>query len=249
MNAVPVRHCRGYRSATYDQGPHDEPDDAAHFYTHKTQCKRCYLAYAADWRARRERQPRGIEHARSAAPRRGSVLDGAGALRAVLLRAGYTGRCTRPDPSMLAKPADQRKASFRRGFGREGPGAVRGGLCGGSSSDRSSRGRVRHRRDFLRRPRILFGPLCGPPGRRGQARGEFRCTGCVPPGVEKLLGRQFLLHGARVRADALRGAVGAAAGRYVGATLEPVPETRGCYSRRSRDSRLATTNHPSAPPR
>lgn len=89
MTGAPLRHCRGYRSATYDQGPHDEPDDDAHFYTHKTQCKRCYLAYAADWRARRETQPRGIEHARSAAPRRGSVLDGAEALRAVLLRAGY----------------------------------------------------------------------------------------------------------------------------------------------------------------
>ena len=39
----------------YRQSPHDLPNDSEHFYTHKTVCKQCYLAYAADWRAKRER--------------------------------------------------------------------------------------------------------------------------------------------------------------------------------------------------
>src|SRR4051794_15468001 len=89
MTAAPLRSCRGYKSATYDQGPHDLPNDVAHFYTHKTRCRSCHLAYAADWRAGRLPQhgsAAGRRRPRAAEP----LLDGVTALTEVLELAGYT---------------------------------------------------------------------------------------------------------------------------------------------------------------
>jgi hypothetical protein len=81
------RQCRGYRSATYDQAPHLVPDDAAHWYSHKTTCRTCYLTYAADWRAKRISSGGSTRPSRSAA--RQPVLDGVASLRDFARKAGY----------------------------------------------------------------------------------------------------------------------------------------------------------------
>jgi hypothetical protein len=80
------RYCRGYRSATYQQGPHLVPDDREHFYAGKTQCRDCYRAYARDWRAGRPVQRTVVSAPRVVRP---EVMDGASALRNLLTRAGY----------------------------------------------------------------------------------------------------------------------------------------------------------------
>ena len=77
-----LRSCRGYQGATYQQERHLVPAEA--FYVGKTQCRDCYRAYAADWRAGRRPAARG-----SAAIRRAAVLDGVSSLRTLLARAGY----------------------------------------------------------------------------------------------------------------------------------------------------------------
>lgn len=53
-----TRTCRGYTSdgsagQAYSQGPHQLEDDATNFSPGKSQCRDCYRAYAADWRAKR----------------------------------------------------------------------------------------------------------------------------------------------------------------------------------------------------
>lgn len=90
MNApTGLRHCRGYIGRNYQQPPHDVPYDLAHFYTHETECKACYLAYAADWRAKRAAsEVTSVPRASSASA--GQTLDGIEPLTEVLARAGYT---------------------------------------------------------------------------------------------------------------------------------------------------------------
>jgi hypothetical protein len=96
MSSTMLRRCRGYVSSTYRQDPHELPDDAEHFYAGKTQCRTCYLAYAADWRAGRsggQHAPRTSARASAAsslgAARREPILDGAAQLEALLRRARY----------------------------------------------------------------------------------------------------------------------------------------------------------------
>lgn len=72
------------------------PDDAEHLYAGKTQCRTCYRAYAADWRAgrsgghRTSRSATGTRSSRSInVARREPILDGAAQLEELLRRARY----------------------------------------------------------------------------------------------------------------------------------------------------------------
>lgn len=89
-----LRHCRGYRSPAYQHDPHDLPDVPGNFYGAKTQCRDCYRAYAADWRAARGTSGRsdraasrvGGVRARGLEP----VLDGLDALERLVRKAGHS---------------------------------------------------------------------------------------------------------------------------------------------------------------
>jgi nitric oxide reductase NorQ protein len=50
-----VKRCRGYEAGGL--APHDEVDDLDHFGPGKNQCRSCYAAYAADWKASRGGTP------------------------------------------------------------------------------------------------------------------------------------------------------------------------------------------------
>ena len=97
MSSLGLRRCRGYVSSTYRQDCHHYlPDDAEHFYAGKTQCRACYRAYAADWRAgrsggqRTSRPAAGTGSLRSiGVARRERILDGAAQLETLLRRAQY----------------------------------------------------------------------------------------------------------------------------------------------------------------
>lgn len=88
------RRCRGYRGESYLQEPHIVPDDASSFGPGKSQCRICYRAYAADWRAARAGRP----NSQSAVGQASAVLDGVAQLAALLARAGY--------PSVLSAVAE-----------------------------------------------------------------------------------------------------------------------------------------------
>jgi hypothetical protein len=90
MRAMALRRCNGYVGASYRQAPHDVPNDPEHFYSHKTICRTCYLAYAADWRA--NRRAKGITTIARAVGgvAAKTVLDGVEQLTEVLRLAGYS---------------------------------------------------------------------------------------------------------------------------------------------------------------
>ncbi len=90
MDQGVTRRCRGYSGTAYNQGPHDVPDESPPFYPGKTQCRDCYRAYAADWRAGRTPLG-GLERARSSSVSRAelAILDGVKELAAVLRETRY----------------------------------------------------------------------------------------------------------------------------------------------------------------
>lgn len=85
---TPMR-CRGYMGESYEQAPHDAPP--ADFNASKpTQCRRCYGAYAAEWRAGRAAKGIVSKPRLSAASTSELVVDGVTPLIEVLGRAGLT---------------------------------------------------------------------------------------------------------------------------------------------------------------
>jgi len=90
MAEAVFKRCPGYAGDSYRQVPHDLPDDPQHFYSHKKQCRTCYLAYAAEWRA--TRAAKGITPVPriTGGPKAKLVLDGITQLTEVLALAGYT---------------------------------------------------------------------------------------------------------------------------------------------------------------
>ena len=82
-----IRRCRGYVGLTYQQGPHDVPDDREHFGPGKSQCRVCYRAYFADWKAGRGTL-RQLSSPRTSAGRP-VVLDGVKELSELIRQTEY----------------------------------------------------------------------------------------------------------------------------------------------------------------